>query len=171
MELNLTSEELSQLRVSQYETSDKVVFVKATCILMVADGVAIDTIANSLGVDVSTVYRYLKSYLSVGLKDFLGSNYVGYSGKLTEAEIVILIAELKSKLYTTAKSVSAFIYDTFGVKYSVSGTADLLYRIGFVFKKSTGVPCECDIEKQKKFVSKMSKIFKSQDGRYCNLLC
>ena len=42
MELNLTSEELSQLRVSQYETSDKVVFVKATCILMVAEGVAVD---------------------------------------------------------------------------------------------------------------------------------
>jgi len=50
------------------------------------------------------------------------------------------------------------------VKYSVSGTADLLYRIGFVFKKTTGVPCECDIEEQKKFVSKMSKIFKLQDA-------
>jgi len=72
MEMNLTSEELSQLRVSQYETSDKVVFVKATCILMVADGYTMDSIANSLGVVVSTVYRYLKSYLSVGLKDFLG---------------------------------------------------------------------------------------------------
>ena len=60
MEINLTSKELSQLRVSQYETSDKVVFVKATCILMVADGVAIDTIANFLCVDVSTVYRYFK---------------------------------------------------------------------------------------------------------------
>ena len=82
--------------------------------------------------DVSTVYRYLKSYMSVGLQKFLGSNYVVYSGKLTSAEIVILIAELKSKLYTTAKSVSAFIYDTFGVKYSVSGTAYLLHRIGFV---------------------------------------
>ena len=27
------------------------------------------------------------------------------------------------------------IYNTFGVKYSISGMADLLYRIGFVFKK------------------------------------
>jgi transposase len=131
---------------------------------MVSDVFSIETTANSLGVDVSTVYRYLKSYVSVGLKDFLSTNYVGYSGKLTEAEIVILIAELKSKLYTTAKSVSAFIYDTFGVKYSVSGTADLLYRIGFVFKKITGISCECDIAKQKKFVSKMSKIFKTQDA-------
>jgi len=83
MELKLTSEELSQLRVSQYETSDKVVFVKTTCILMVAKGFSIETTANSLGVDVSTVYRYLKSYVSVGLQEFLGSNYVGYSGKLT----------------------------------------------------------------------------------------
>ena len=49
------------------------------------------------------------------------------------------------------------------MKYSVSGTADLLHRIGFVFKKITGVPCECDIAEQQKFVSKMSKIFKSQD--------
>ena len=62
------------------------------------------------------------------------------------------------------KYISSFIYDTFGSKYSVLGTADLLHRIGFVFKKSTGVPCECDIEKQKKFVSKMSKIFKNQDA-------
>ena len=72
MELKLTSEELSQLRFCQYETADKVVFAKAACILLVADGVAIDTIANSLCLDVSTVYRYLKSYLSVGLKEFLG---------------------------------------------------------------------------------------------------
>ena len=94
MEIKLTSKELSQLRSCQYETSDKVVFVKTTCILMVAKGFSIENTANSLGIDVSTVYRYLKSYVSVGLKDFLGTNYVGYSGKLTGAEIVILIAEL-----------------------------------------------------------------------------
>ena len=61
MKLKLTSEELSQLRACQCETADKVVFVKVTCILMVAKGFSIETTANSLGVDVSTVYRYLKS--------------------------------------------------------------------------------------------------------------
>jgi len=54
-------------------------------------------------------------------------------------------------IYTDAKSVGVWIKDRFGVNYTPAGVVDLLNRIGFTYKKTKEVPCECDIEKQKSF--------------------
>jgi transposase len=137
---------------------------------MLSNGLSPDAVSQFLGISVSCVYRYCKAYSNVGLSDFLTTNYQGYGstrltnrwGQLSSAEISILRAELKNNVYTDAKSISVWIMDTFAVKYTVEGTVDLLNRIGFTYKKTKEVPCECNAEKQVSFVKELSAIFKKQ---------
>jgi transposase len=165
VKLELTSQAIEELKYYQRQTEDKSVYAKVTCILMLSKALSPETVSQFLGISVSCVYRYCKAYSKVGLSDFLATNYQGYWGQLSSVEISILRRELKSNLYTDAKSISVWIMDTFAVKYTVEGTVDLLNRIGFTYKKTKEVPCECDPEKQVSFVKELSEIFKKQDKK------
>ena len=64
-------------------------------------------------------------------------------------QISLLCKELERHIYTTAKSVSEWVKETFGIAYTSAGMVDLLNRIGFTYKKTTEVSCEADAEEQK----------------------
>ena len=130
---------------------------------MLSKGLSPEDVSKFLNIHLSTVYRYSKSYSTVGLPDFLATNYDGYWGNLSSVEISLLRSELKRTIYTDAKSVGAWIKDRFGVQYTPAGVVDLLNRIGFTYKKTKEVPCERNIEKQQSFAREMSAIFKNQD--------
>jgi transposase len=165
MKLELSTESQNELKRYQRQTEDKSVYTKVTCILMLSKNFSADAVSQSLGIDVSTVYRYVKSYSSAGLSDFLTTDYKGYWGRLSSAEISILRTELKSKVYTESEAVSAWINERFGVRYTAEGTVDLLNRIGFTYKKTKEVPCECNVEKQVSFAGELSAIFKKLDKK------
>lgn len=164
MKIQLTNKELEDLRVYQRQTDKKSVYTKVTCILMLSEGFTEHKVAQCLGINLSTVYRYVKSYLSVELSDFLANNHQGYWGDLSSIEISQLRSELKRTVYTDARSIGTLIYNRFGVKYTVSGVVDLLNRIGFTYKKTKEVPCECDVEKQQSFVAELSEVFKNMNA-------
>ena len=165
MKFQITSQEQEELKRYQRQTKDKTVYSKVTCLLMLSKSFSVDTVSQSLGIDISTVYRYANSYSKVGLSKFLETNYRGYWGQLSSSEISILRTELKRQIYTDAKSVAHFIKDRFGVKYTIEGVVDLLNRIGFTYKKTKEVPCECNIEKQEEFVKEVSEIFNNMDEK------
>jgi transposase len=163
MNFTLTSEEKETLQRLQYQTGDKTIYAKVTCLLMLDKGFSADNVSQCLGINVSTVYRYAKSCLSVGVSDFIATNYHGYWGQLSSIEISLLRTELKRTIYTDAKSVAEWIYCSFAVKYTPQGVVDLLNRIGFTYKKTKEVPCERDLEKQLAFVAELSEVLKNQD--------
>ena len=132
---------------------------------MLSKGFSAEDVAQSLGIHISTLYRYSKSYCAVGLSDFLATNYDGYWGNLSSVEISLLRTELKRAIYTDSKSVGIWIKNRFGVSYTSSGVVDLLNRIGFTYKKTKEVPCERNIEKQQTSASELSEIFKNQDEK------
>jgi len=154
MKIELTSKEIDNLKFYQNQTKDKSVYTKVTSILMLSRGFSAEDVSQSLGIHISTIYRYSKSYSVLGLSDFLATNYDGYWGNLSSVEISHLRTELKRAIYTDAKSVGVWIKERFGVSYTPSGVVDLLNRIGFTYKKTKEVPCERNIEKQQDFVSK-----------------
>ena len=98
VKLELTFQAIADLKRYQRQTDDKSVYTKVTCILMSSKCFSAEDISQSLGIDVSTVYRYVKSYSSIGLSDFLATDYKGYWGRLSSAEISVLRGELKSKV-------------------------------------------------------------------------
>ena len=165
MKLELTSQEIDDLKHHQRQTKDKSVYTKVTGILMLSQGLSAEDVSPYLGIHISTIFRYCKSYSTVGLSDFLSTNYDGYWGNLSSVEVSLLRSELKRTIYTDAKSVGIWIKNRFGVNYTPAGVVDLLNRIGFTYKKTKEVPCECDIAKQQSFVSTMSEVFKNQDKK------
>jgi transposase len=127
---------------------------------MLNQNVCAEDVSKFLNIHISTVYSYFKSYSTAGLSEFLATGYDGFWGNLSSVEIRVLRSELKRTVYTDARSVASWINYRFGVKYTPQGAVDLLNRIGFTYKKTGEVPCECNIEAQQQFVSEMSEILK-----------
>jgi transposase len=72
--------------------------------------------------------------------------------------MTILRMELKSRLYTTSKEICSFIESTFTVRYIQEGVVKLLHRIGFSYKQTKQIPCECNIGKQEQFVKELMEL-------------
>jgi transposase len=162
MNLQLTSFELEELRLYQ-RNSVGTSYVRVTCILMLYKGFSVSDISDSLGVDSSTVYRYSQTYRQQGLCALLENNNKGYWGLLSSTQLSELRCELKRQIYTDSKSVSIWIKHRFGIDYTPQGVVDLLNRIGFTYKKTKEVPCECDAQKQEAFVEELGEIFAQLD--------
>ncbi|MDV7395823.1 helix-turn-helix domain-containing protein, partial [Arthrospira platensis SPKY1] len=65
---------------------------------MLDQGFTPEAIANSLGIDESTIFRYQKAFKESGLDSYLGNRYVAYGGKLTLEQEDHLKQELTDKL-------------------------------------------------------------------------
>jgi len=153
--------ELEILRKSQKKASDRISYIKVTVILLLDLGKSVKEIEMILGIDDSTIYRYIDDYNSVGLEKYLETNYKGYWGKLSCTQISTLRNELKSRLYTTSKEINGWIKDNFDVDYTEKGVVKLLKRIGFSYKQTKQVPCESNIAAQEKFVEELSELLKT----------
>lgn len=165
MKLELSSTDTAELRRYQRNVFGTKEYVKVTCILMLSQGFSPETVSMSLGIDSSTVYRYKALYVSRGLDAFLENRHKGYWGLLSSCQLSLLRAELHSNLYTDAKSVASWIKEAFGVEYTQQGVVDLLNRIGFTYKKTREVPCECDVERQQEFMEELSGVFSCMDEK------
>jgi transposase len=162
MRYELSIADRETLRRYQRNVSGKE-YIKVTSLLMLGNGLSVETVSDSLGIDISTVYRYWNSYKSLGLDAFLENRHKGYWGLLSSQQMSLLQAELKLHIYTDSKSVALWIKSQFGISYTPEGIVDLLNRIGFTYKKTKEVPCECDADKQESFVEELSAILKSLD--------
>ena len=138
-------------------------YVKVTGILMLNKGFTPSTVSESLGMDVSTVYRYASLYIGGGVTALTACLYKGYRGMLSSHELSLLRTELKRNIHIDSKSICLWIKDSFGVLYTPGGVVDLLNRIGFTYKKTKEVPCESSAEKQEAFVSELSDIISNMD--------
>jgi transposase len=164
MKYELPITDRDSLRLYQRNVSGKE-YIKVTSLLMLSNGLSVETVSDSLGIDISTVYRYWNSYKEFGLDAFLENRHKGYWGMLSSAQISQLRTELKGQAYTDARSVGLWIQTNLGVTYTGEGVVDLLNRIGFTYKKAKEIPCECDSDKQEAFVSELTEILESMDEK------
>lgn len=158
MEIHLSTSEIEVLRKLQRNLAGSSDYARVTCILMLCMGNSPSFVSSCLGIDVSTVYRYRSSYLHGGVEELLENRHKGYWGLLDSHQLCALRKELRSHIYTDAKSVARWIKSTFGVEYTPQGVADLLNRIGFSYKKTSEVPCEADASQQEAFTEELSTI-------------
>jgi transposase len=162
MKIELTESSLSELKQVQRNVIGTD-YIKVTSILMLHRGFSPQTVSESLGIDISTVYRYAAQYSTGGIATLTSNRYKGYWGMLSSHEISHLRAELKRNIHTDSKGISIWIKDSFGVLYTPEGVVDLLNRIGFTYKKTKEIPCESNVEKQESFVSELSEIISGMD--------
>ena len=146
MNIVLTESERAQLRQLQKQRRDDEGYVKVTVLLMLDAGRSAATVAQDLGLDDGTVYRYAQAFARLGLVKYLQHEQQGYWGLLTSAQLAGLCHELRRTLYTDCRPIQAWLEQATGVRYSISGLTDLLHRLGFVYKLPTPVPCEADAD-------------------------
>lgn len=161
--IHLDDDTVKRLRVLQRAHKDKRVFVKVTVLLMLHQGFTPRMIADSLGIDDSTVYRYRQGFEEFGLEDYLKTFFVAYSGQLSGEEEQQLLAEVRQRLYINSKQVAAYIEREFGIRYSLSAVVKLLHRLGFTYKKTKGVGVKANREAQEAFVQELSELLAQKD--------
>jgi transposase len=155
MEIHLTATQRDELQIFQRNVEKRSEYVKVTTILLLDKGLSITDISDFLGIDSSTIYRYISSYISDGLVAYLQTDYHGYWGRLSSTQISQLRKELNTNLYLDSKEVVSWIYTRWGIIYTHQGVVDLLNRIGFTYKQTRCVPCESNSEKQEKFLQQL----------------
>ncbi|MFN8578771.1 MAG: winged helix-turn-helix domain-containing protein [Candidatus Sericytochromatia bacterium] len=133
--LNLSLEEIELLRELQRNEKYKKDYVKITSILMLNDGLSFEFVSRYLGIDISTVRRYMNSYVSLGLDKYLSSNYHINTGKLSRTKIFIEI-RIVNKFTSTSRSICDYIEQEFNVIYTPEGLVPLLHKLGFSYKKT-----------------------------------
>lgn len=156
MNLALTDPERRELRQLQKQRRDDDGYVKVTVVLMLDAGRSPATVAQDLGLDEATIYRYTRAFADLGLAKYLAQEQPGYWGLLTSAQLAHLCRELNTTLYTDSKAIHAWLLRPYRVAYSLSGLTDLLHRLGFTYKLTTPVPCEANAETQADFLHELA---------------
>ena len=158
MEMHLTDTQRDELQIFQRNVEKRSEYVKVTTILLLDKGLSIVNISDYLGIDSSTIYRYINSYISDGLVSYLKTDYQGYQGRLSSHQISQLRKEINTNLYLDSKEVVSWILTRWGITYTHQGVVDLLNRIGFTYKQTTCIPCEADSEKQETFLLQLDTL-------------
>jgi transposase len=153
MKVNLMEAERQQLRAMQKQRRDDEGYGKGTVVLLLDAGRSAATVAQDLGLDDATVYRYAEAFARLGLEKYLAHEQRGYWGLLPSPPLAGLCQQLRQTLYTDGRPIQAWRHQATGVRSSISGLAELLHRLGFVDKRTTPVPCQAAADQQAAFLS------------------
>ena len=141
---SLPASKLAELRAAHRATREKREADRIKAVILLASGWSAEDIADALLIDPNTVRNHFKRYQQGGLPGLLHVAYRGSDCELGETELAVLDAHLQTELYLSAKDVAAWVEETFGVVYTVSGMTAVLHRLGFVYKKPKLVPGKAD---------------------------
>ena len=156
MQVHLTDSERRALRQLQKQRRDEDGYVKVTVVLMLDSGWPVGSVAEALGLDEATLYRYVRAFADLGLEQYLAHERPGYWGLLNSSQLAALCHEVNTTLYTDVKALQTWLAETCNVTYSRSGLTDLLHRLGFTYKLTTPVPCQADAQAQADFLDELA---------------
>lgn len=158
MQITLDTETRDYLRKLRKKERDKKRYIKISVVLALDAGHSAQEVADILGLDDATVYRYAAVYRNEGMEDYLRENWAPCVGRLTEEQLRAVHAEVCSRLYTSAGAVAAWLERTFGVRYHEKHVAKLLHGLGFRYKKTQLVPGKADAAAQEAHVAAFEQL-------------
>jgi len=156
MKVPLTEAERRALRPWQKQRRDDEGYVRVTVMLLADKGRPPVSIADDLGLDEATVYRYVRAFTDLGLEKYLAPERPGYWGLLSSAQLARLCHEVNTTLNTDVKALQAWVARHCHVRYSLSGLRALLHRLGFTYKLTTPVPCQAEAGAQEDFLQELA---------------
>jgi transposase len=143
---NREKEELESLHRTE---RDGRVRDRIKAVLLHAEGWKQYQIAQALRIHSDTVHDHIEDYKrSKKLKPENG----GSQSELTQDQTAEIVAYLEANTYPKALEICAYIKETYGVEFTVSGLTKWLRRQGFSYKKPKGIPAKADPEKQAAFI-------------------
>jgi len=158
MDFHLDTTQRQHLRQLQKQLIGKSEYVRVTVLLMLDLGQSLELVQQSLGIDHTTIYRYVQAFRQGGSEALLANRYRGYWGGLNSQQIAQLQTHLQTQFYTSAGALCHWIQARFGVHYHPQGLVKLLHRIGFAYKKTHLIPQKPDLQAQATFLADLQLI-------------
>ena len=152
MKVVLTEAERIALRQWQKQRRAEAGYGKVTVLLLLDKGRPAGSVAEELGLDAGTVYRYAQAFTRLGLDQYRLHEQPGSWGRLTSAKRAGRCRHLRQTRYTDCRAIPAWVEQLYGARYSVSGLTDLLHRLGFCYNLTSPVPCEAAAQGQAAFL-------------------
>lgn len=155
MKLELTKEEKEELEHLHKKERDGRVKDQIKAVLLFCEGWSQLQIAQALRIKSKTVHEHLEDYRkSRKLKPENG----GSGSHLTLSQAAELIEHLQTHTYPKAAHICAYVEQTYGVRFTVSGMTKWLTRNNFSYKKPKGTPAKADLQKQAEFTQYYEKL-------------
>lgn len=149
MNLELSKEEKERLEREHKKARDRRVADRIKAVLLHSEGWSQLQISQALRIRPETVHDHLEDYRqSKKLKPENG----GSDSFLSSNQTTSLIKHLETVTYLRVEEICAYIEQTYGVKFTVSGMTKWLHRHNFSYKKPKGIPAKADPEKQAEFI-------------------
>ena len=126
---------------------------RANAMLLLDHGLSCEAVARVLYLDDDTVRGWHDLFRRESVRALSVFGWKGGASKLTPAQEAYLTETLTRRLYPSTAAVMAHIERTYGVAYSKPGAIKLLHRLGFEWRKPTGLPARADVAAQEAFVA------------------
>ena len=155
---SLTPAEVMALRQEHRHMAYRTDAYRINAIILLGTGWPQAQVSEALLLDERTLRRYVKAYREGGIEGLLEVRFQGSQCHLNPEHIKRLDEHLQNTLYTHIRDIRQYVESTFGVTYSISGSTQLLKRIGFVYKKPKHVPGKADRQAQESFMAQYKDI-------------
>ena len=153
----LTPKERQRLIVRHRKERDGRIRDRIKAVLAYDDGYSYSEIAHILLLDDETIRRHIDEYLK---EKKLSTANGGSDGKLSDKETRELTEHLQAITYLYVKDICQYVWQIYGIKYSISGMTKWLHTYNFCYKKPHAVPAKADKAKQEKFIRHYNRLKK-----------
>lgn len=153
----LTDEERSSLSRQHKLERDKRVCDRIKAVLLYDDGWELNEIAYVLLITDETVRHHVEEYKATRkLKPENG----GSCSKLNPLQTKALLEHLQECTYLYAKDIVRYVFESFGIEYSIPGMTTWLYRNRFSYKKPAVVPGKANAIAQEEWIRRYEALKK-----------
>ncbi|MDR2406531.1 MAG: IS630 family transposase [Bacteroidales bacterium] len=163
MDYHLPRKHIQKLRKKYHKISGQRYADRIRVVLALAHGFSVSQVSTIFLLDSDTVRRYFRLYKAEGINGLLEIHYAGRSSFLTVQQKDQLKDHLRNNIYLDVKPIIAYVRETFGVQYSVSGITKLLHDLNFEYKKPKLVPSKSDPVAQQKWLDDYEQLRKNAD--------
>jgi len=123
-------EEIRQLHEYRDTQRDGRLKLRFVAMLMLAEEVAIETVASVVGKSLKTIENWGSQYLTKGIESLNSFNYQPKQTYLTPPQIEQLVAWVKETSPAKTKQIRAYIKEQFRVLYAIETVRQLLHKQG-----------------------------------------
>lgn len=147
----LSEKKKQELELLHRYEGDRRVCDRIKAVLLKSEGWTNRTIAQALRIHEETVRQHLTDWIT---DEKLKPENGGSSSKLTDIQSRDLDVHLAETTYTKVIDICAYVEETFGVRYTISGMTKWLKQHDFSYKHPKSVPAKAELAKQEEFIEK-----------------
>jgi transposase len=149
MKIELTNKQKDELKAQHKKERDGRVRDRIKAVILCAEGWSQNQIAQALLIRPETVHDHLNDFQS---SQKLKPENGGSESHLKADETVKIVQHLQIQTYTKVSDICAYVQESCGVTFTVSGMTKWLHRHGFSYKMPKGTPLKANLEKQADFI-------------------